>query len=224
MDYLTYYLADMAVRNRTHRKPVKLKRLGFAIIALIILIVSLLERVPAPTEVSAASSDTQEFSAEPSQVERIVEIEVVRYVVITPQLPDDYNAKKDMVMARFQQLGHSREELNLIDHIVFQESRYNQNSEAPTLWYQCSDSRFVELIQYPAGGYWQDYCENYGLTAIDQGKTRGLLHIIRPTAQEFGCDYNPDGDYSWLAETECASKIIKAGAVSRWASYYSYTN
>lgn len=181
-----------------------------------------MEQAPQLEAISVDVQNTPKSEVVVVPEQQVVEVEVVRYVVITPELPSDYNAKKDMVLARFQQLGHSREELNLIDHMLFVESKYDQNSIAPTVWYQCTDGRFIELVKYPAGGYWQDYCENYGQTAIDQGKTRGLLHIIRPTAQEFGCNYNPDGDYSWLAETECASRIIKAGAASRWASYYSY--
>lgn len=160
---------------------------------------------------------TQIITNEVLEESREVEVtEVVRPYLITEKLPDDYNHRKEMILMAFRYYGVDESLIGDVDRIVSGESKYDPNSKAPTYWSQCEDGRFVEIRDYGNGVWWQDTCEHYGLKTIDSGYSSGLLHIIKPTRQEFGCNaiFN-----NWLEEVECGAKIINSGNINRWATY-----
>jgi hypothetical protein len=154
----------------------------------------------------------------PSEPVREVEAHDVRVkpFLVTETLPEAYNERKEMVFMYLRYLGESEADLITWDRIIQTESNFNQFSEAPTQWKQCSDGGIIELTQYEGGYWWQDYCENYGLTELRSGTSKGLLHIIAPTWEWLQCE----GDINnWMDELKCGVKIKRGAGFSQWASY-----
>lgn len=123
---------------------------------------------------------------------------------------------KTNVISRFRLNGVTTDSKTL-ERIISIESGWDFNSKAPTYWSQCSDGRFIELRKYSDGRMWQAKCSDYGLGTIETGYSHGLMHIIEPTRREFKCN---EVFKNWMEEVDCASKIINAGGITRWASYW----
>lgn len=148
-------------------------------------------------------------------VTEVEEKEVVKPYVITEQLPEDFNHRKEMIHMYFRHLGESEENIKVWDHIIEGESKYNPNSKAPTYWSLCSDGSFKELTSGDIR--LQDTCENHGLETVRTGYSEGLLHIIDTTRESHGCNIT-----DWMSELECSVKVKNQSGFEQWATYYNY--